>query len=268
MKITHISDMTRHPDLSEHEDVIEKLLAVGSVNEYLFSECYYKIGIIPESNEERLGLIYRLLWETSYLHQNNLSKFLDSGNAEDMFELHLSLVDAIGFIRFATPPILQGNIQDSILTHESIKDVLSTILIDCGNEYHGYFKQFIRMSWFETVWQQEDSKIDMMWNTCKSDCVIVAEIYGTSFEKLYDGNLGYGDYTQFTLKCTDSGLCRMLDCIEDMSKLYVNMFRLFNIHHNKQSGCYMVSCGFIDPEILVLPQTVKTLIHDSYSKLM
>lgn len=260
--------MTRHPDLGEHEEVIEKLLSVGSVNEYLFSECYYKIKILPESDEERLGLFYRLLWETSYLHQINLSKFLDSEDGTDVFELHLSLVDAIGFIRFATPPILQGNIQDSILTHESIKEVLSTILIECGNEYHGYFKQFIRMGWFETIWQQEDSKIDMMWDTCKSACVIVAEIYGTSFEKIYDGNLGFGDYTQFTLKCSESGLHRMLDCVEDMNKLYVNMFRLFNLHYDKQSNTYLVSCGFIDPQILVLPHSVRTLIQDSYSKLM
>ena len=106
----------KKPDNTTVCTFIDRLLENKMTNEPLFDDTYFTVHIsMTDIREDYVNYLYRLLWEKLYIHQKSKSTVVDG-----VLTLKLSVSDAIGFIHFATPPLLKNLIPDSIKSPDAV----------------------------------------------------------------------------------------------------------------------------------------------------
>ena len=266
MKILEVVNV--HTD--SESQIIDSLLKQGFVNESLFAESYFKIKIkLDKKEDDCVNQLYRMLWETLCLHQSSRSFFDRYGDEGTFFNMYLSLVDAIGFIRFATPPILQNRIKDSITSKSQICDVLQAMLIDSNNEYYGYFSQFTNMMPFDTVWQQNDDKVDLMYNRIPNNPSISLEAYDVPFKSIYTNNFDgilLPSHVQCSINIPNKSM--LFDVAYKLFVRYVG-FKLNIVNIKKRDDDSIVISFYMQINSHKgIPARIHELIESSYDTLM
>lgn len=191
---------------------IDKILAIKSFNGPLFDSSYFVLYILIDSD---VDFLYRRLYEDTYLKQNKQSYYDASSN---MLEMALSISDAIGYIYKATPPRLQSQIPEAIVSIASIKGLLEQLLIDDNSgiliTYHSYFKNYTKLEYFETNWVHDDTAIDMIRQLYDDkNMICILDAYDCSFDEImsnqldtdtHDENANENCHFQLTIHCTNA----------------------------------------------------------------
>ena len=166
--------------ISEPEDTfVDELLYRGVSNDYLFERTFFEVRIVTD---DLIGILYRRLWETIYLRMDeNSSSIIIGNNDENTFALRISLSEALGFIKQATPPQLVKLIKESTQSLHDICEVLKEFLINdkgVGCDYLGIFKNYTHLCEFDTIFNENTEKIDYLFELNKS-CVTCSIITTT-----------------------------------------------------------------------------------------
>lgn len=263
----------KKPDNTTVCTFIDRLLENKMTNEPLFDDTYFTVHInMTDIREDYVNYLYRLLWEKLYIHQKSKSTVIDG-----VLTLKLSISDAIGFIHFATPPLLKNLIPDSIKSLDSIYEVLKQFLLE-GNgnrgneqEYIGYFRQFTKLLKFDTVWTHDDTKINTIRTISKTgntNLICVLDAYTCSFEEVFNNTLPVNTeevIIQSTIDCADENQ------IKYVSEKILNADSIDIVNINcRYDGNVSITTLYhsIPSNMRVFPHTLNQVIRDTYEPFM
>lgn len=260
----------KKPDNTTVCTFIDRLLENKMTNEPLFDDTYFTVCInITDIREDYVNYLYRLLWEKLYIHQKSKSTVVDG-----VLTLKLSVSDAIGFIHFATPPLLKNLIPDSIKSLDSIYDVLKQFLLE-GNgnrgkdqEYIGYFRQFAKLLKFDTVWTHDDTKIYLIRTTNTKNLICVLDEYTCSFEDAFHNNMSIAT-EEVIIQST-------IDCVDENQIKYVSEkimsadgIDIVNINCGYDGDVSITTLYHSTPSNMrVFPSTLNQVIRSTYEPFM
>lgn len=260
----------KKPDNTIVCNFIDRLLGNKMTNEPLFDDTYFTVCInMTDGREDYVNYLYRLLWEKLYIHQKSKSIVVDGE-----LILKLSVSDAIGFIHFATPPLLKNLIPDSIKSLDSIYEVLKQFLLE-GNgnrgkeqEYFGYFRQFTKLLKFDTVWTHDDTKIYLIRTTNTKNLICVLDEYTCSFEDAFHNNM--------SIVTEEVIIQSTIDCVDENQIKYVSEkimsadgIDIVNINCGYDGGVSITTLYHSTPSNMrVFPSTLNQVIRSTYEPFM
>lgn len=172
---------------------VEGLLAKQIMNDDLFDKIMFPVMIANDDQDLLTGLLYRRMWETTYLKRLTYISYYDID--KERYNVNLSLSEAIGYIYAATPPIIRNKIPDSIKSIDAILQTLRYFLIEDESgyidTYVSLFKHHIRMEMFDTTWNINTDAVDMLRNRqdgVKNKSLVCAILHASvSFRELLNG---------------------------------------------------------------------------------
>lgn len=263
----------KKPDNTTVCTFIDRLLENKMTNEPLFDDTYFTVCInMTDIREDYVNYLYRLLWEKLYIHQKSKSIVVD-----DVLTLKLSVSDAIGFIHFATPPLLKNLIPDSIKSLDSIYDVLKQFLLEeNGNrgeeqEYIGYFRQFTKLLKFDTVWTHDDAKINAIRKTGNTNLICVLDAYTCSFEDVFNNTIPITTeetIIQSTIDCIDRDQIKYVS-EKIMGSVGYGDIDIVNIKCKNDDSISITTLYHSIPSSMhVFPSTLSQVIHSTYKPFM
>lgn len=260
----------KKPDNTTVCNFIDRLLENQMTNEPLFDDTYFTIYInMTDVYDDYINYLYRLLWEKLYIHQKTKS-IVSNG----VLTLKLSVSDAIGFINFATPPLLKNLIPESIKSLESIYELLKQFLLE-GNgdrgedqEYLGYFKQFTKMMKFDTAWTHDDTKINTIRKMDNINPICVLDAYNCSFKDVFDNTIPMLTeelIIQSTINCIDENQLKYI-AEKIMSADGIDTV---NVKCRDDGSVSLITLYHSIPsDMRVFPNELIQIIHNTYEPFM
>ena len=157
MKILNIYKHTTETN-NKIYDAINETLKSGSYNEAL----YYKYTImvdlaVEKNNDYLLMLYYRAFWESIGDPHN----IYDTTETSKRHTFRMSLMTAIEIIYEATPPLLQGEIKNSITSIDNIIEILKTYILEDNPDVilrRGIFLKKNGMFDYGGIWNDSDDR--------------------------------------------------------------------------------------------------------------
>lgn len=90
--------------------------------------CYDDLFHVTMKVDSILNIVTRYWWENNRLYQHQRSKIIDMDKM--IFEMHLSLGEALDYIYAVTPPLLRGNLYDGLVSVKDVCETLRTYLME------------------------------------------------------------------------------------------------------------------------------------------
>lgn len=110
-------------------NMINDMLSAGIVDDYLFERLIFSITM-EKNPADLVNYMYRLLWEYVYIKSPFPSNIRETFN-EEYFVIHISLSEAIGYIKATLP----NNFYHAI---KSIDTILNTLKVSLLSNLHGH----------------------------------------------------------------------------------------------------------------------------------
>lgn len=222
--------------VNENDDIniVTQMLSKGIYNDYLLDNFFIKL-IISEDKSLAIRTLYRKLWLTLYLKNQQMYAEFVNNDKGDMSRIDISLSEAISFIRAATPPALKHLIPDSLTSIDSILDVLEQFLVDDNSgqliTYQSILtSSIIKFDKFETFLPDSDKKVlpifDMYANTYKIGYINIAS---ASIDEIFNDKY----HNRLKMQC----LLRFID-VTTLSEFVANITSLINVYNVKIINVY------------------------------
>lgn len=157
--IMKILDIYKHITETNNKiyDVINETLKSGSYNEALYYKYTIMVNIeIEKTNDYLLMLYYRAFWESIGDPHN-----IYDTTTPKRHSFRMSLMTAIEIIYEATPPLLQGEIKNSITSIDNIIEILKTYLLENNPDVdlrRGIFFKKNGMFDYGGIWNDSDDR--------------------------------------------------------------------------------------------------------------
>ena len=157
MKILNIYKHTTETN-NKIYDAINETLKSGSYNEALYYKYTILVNIeIEKTNDYLLLLYYRAFWESIGDPHN----MYDTTESPKRHTFRMSLMTAIEIIYEATPPLLQGEIKNSITSIDNIIEILKTYILEDNPDVilrRGIFLKKNGMFDYGGIWNDSDDR--------------------------------------------------------------------------------------------------------------
>lgn len=157
MKILNIYKHTTETN-NKIYDAINETLKSGSYNEALYYKYTIMVNLAVEKNNDYLLMLYyRAFWESIGDPHN----IYDTTESPKRHTFIMSLMTAIEIIYESTPPLLQGEIKNSITSIDNIIEILKTYILEDNpdvNLRRGIFLKKIGMFEYGGIWNDSDDR--------------------------------------------------------------------------------------------------------------
>lgn len=267
MKILNI--VYFHQNDSRDAMFINNLLSKNIANDYLFENNYFQIQM---ESTDYACLLYRIMWENMYLRRKGTM----TGSwlrGENNIVITMSVSEAISFIYQATPPALQKNIKNELISIDIITSRLREILIETtearGTDYYlSHFWQIMRFQEFENPWDFDLTKIKRLYkmNGNNLTCQVVS-----STGKVEDMITEIPSDSLYNSLCCKTQLLFTTQESSDLIKIlnYVKNHNLQILSINVEDNAFYIMTYLSEHNILNRADDyVNAVIHSSYNKII
>lgn len=151
MKVTNIIDDTTKSDV-----VFYELLRNGIRSEAVYNNQMIRVVLeLDQPKKDYVDMFYRMFWEDNYLNldpKNRSAIHYLSESDKYIFDMRITVGEALDFIWDATPPLLRDQIPDNTKTIDQIIGLLKTFLMEEDPQkitFEGIFRKYSKFDQYQ-----------------------------------------------------------------------------------------------------------------------
>lgn len=249
---------------------IDSLLVRKIPNDYLFEKnCF----LVQVDSHDYACLLYRMMWETMYLRRKDKSIISWLQNIGRM-SIYMSITEALSFIHQSLPPAFKKNLENELVSIESIQNKLRDILIGTnGTEQEEYYKshfwEIMRFRQFDNPWNFDLSKINKLRELNKSVSLICQVVSSTGEVKdmIKDNPIQSSNFIAHRTQLLFASQKH-----DDLLRIlyYIRKYGLQILSINVESDIYYIMTYLEDHNIYYRSEddNINMVIKDSYAKIV